>query len=84
MNTMVKVWRDSYLAGFFIIYTIYLIILFLIYHIYILLCKAIHSMHILLNPISVTDYRIQDKYQTYQDIVNYLNQYTHTLLLIYT
>jgi hypothetical protein len=30
---MVKVWRDSYLAGVFIIYTIYLIILFLIYHI---------------------------------------------------
>ena len=49
-----------------------------------ILCKALHSMHILLNPISVTDYRIQDKYQTYQDIVNYLNQYTHTLLLIYT
>jgi len=31
------------------------------------------------NLISVTGCRIQDKYQTYQDIVNYLNQYTHTL-----
>ena len=29
--------------------------------------------------ISTTGYRIQDKYQTHQDIVNYLNQYTQTL-----
>ena len=40
-------------------------------------------MHILLNPISVTDYRIQDKYQTYQDIVNYLNQYAHPIVDLY-
>mgnify|MGYP007090922208 FL=1 len=38
-----------------------------------------YHYHILLNPISVTGCRIQDKYQTYQDIVNYLNQYTHAL-----
>lgn len=31
-----------------------------------------YHYHILLNPISTTGYRIQDKYQTYQDIVNYL------------
>ena len=30
-----------------------------------------YHYHILLNPISTTGYRIQDKYQTYQDIVNY-------------
>ena len=41
-----------------------------------------YHYHILLNLISVTGCRIQDKYQTYQDIVNYLNQYTHTLWCI--